>query len=140
MTLLNLRWKRYGGRAHTGLTGLLICADGGGNNGSCRHGWKYHLQQISDEIDIPVTVCHYPPGTSKWNRIKHRLFSYIRMNWQGKPLETYQAVVNLIGATTSRSGLKVHAKLDRRMYENGERMDNAGMKHLNIRQHRTLPQ
>ena len=133
-------WKRYGGRAYTDSTGLLICADGGGSNGSRTHAWKYHLQRLSGEIGIPVTVCHYPPGTSKWNRIEHRLFSYISMNWQGKPLETYRTVVNLIGATTNRSGLRVHARLDRRKYENGERIDGTTMKHLNIRPHRTLPQ
>lgn len=86
-----------------------------------------------------MTLCHYPPGTSKWNRIEHRLFSYTSMNWQGKPLETCQTAVNLIGATTNRSGLRVHARLDRRKYEKGERIDGTTMKHLNIRPHRTLP-
>ena len=112
----------------------------GGSNGSRRRGWKYYLQRLSGEIGIPVIVCHYPPGTSKGNRIEHRLFSYISMNWQGKPLGTYQTVANLIGGATNRSGPKVHARLDRRTYENGKHIDDTTMKHLNIRQHRTLPQ
>ena len=132
-------WRRYGSREYQKSTGLLICADGGGSNGSRRHAWKYHLQMFSNEIGVPITVCHYPPGTSKWNKIEHKMFSFISMNWQGKPLETYQTVVNLIGATTNSSGLRVHARLDRKKYQNGEYITKAAMKELNVLPHRTLP-
>ena len=87
--------------------GLLITADGGGSNGSRVRLWKLELQTLADEIGIPITVCHLPPGTSKWNKIEHRLFSFITGNWRGKPLVSHQVIVQLIAATTTKAGLKV---------------------------------
>jgi len=79
----------------------LICADAGGSNGNRLRAWKVNLQQLADQIRIPITVCHYPPGTSKWNKIEHRLFSFISLNWKGQPLINYETVINLIGGTSS---------------------------------------
>ena len=100
---------------------LLLCADGGGSNSSRTRAWKYHLQQLADELALPITVCHYPPGTSKWNKIEHRMFSHISMNWAGQPLVSYEAVVNLIGATTTRKGLNrsLARKNDKTLVEQG---------------------
>jgi hypothetical protein len=100
-------WRMLGRKRYPKAKRLLICADSGGSNGSRSRGWKYHLQEFVDEIQIPISVCHYPPGTSKWNKIEHRLFSFISMNWKGQPLMTFETVVNLIVGTTTRSGLEV---------------------------------
>jgi hypothetical protein len=86
---------------------IALCADAGGSNGNRLRAWKLNLQQMADQIRIPVTVCHYPPGTSKWNKIEHRLYSFISLNWRGEPLINYETIVNLIGATQTRTGLKV---------------------------------
>ena len=98
---------------------LMITADGGGSNGSRVRLWKLELQQLSDELDIPIRVSHFPPGTSKWNKIEHRLFSHISINWQGKPLVSHEVIVNLIAATTTRKGLKVSAEIDSKPYPKG---------------------
>jgi hypothetical protein len=100
----------------------LICADGGGSNGSRCRAWKDYLQQLADKLDLEIAVCHYPPGTSKWNKIEHRLFSFISINWRGKPLTSYETVVNLIGSTKTRKGLSVKAKLDQRNYPKGQKV------------------
>jgi stage V sporulation protein SpoVS len=98
---------------------LIITADGGGSNGSRVRLWKLELQQLSDELGIPIRVSHFPPGTSKWNKIEHRLFSHISMNWRGQPLVSHEVIVNLIAATTNRKGLKVRAELDSKPYPKG---------------------
>jgi hypothetical protein len=98
---------------------LIITADGGGSNGSRVRLWKVELQQLSDELGIPIRVSHFPPGTSKWNKIEHRLFSYISMNWRGQPLVSHEVIVKLIAATTTRKGLKVRAELDSKSYPKG---------------------
>jgi len=98
---------------------LIITADGGGSNGSRVRLWKLELQQLSDELGIPIRVSHFPPGTSKWNKIEHRLFSHISMNWRGQPLVSHEVIVNLIAATTTRKGLKVRAELDSKPYPKG---------------------
>ena len=98
---------------------LMITADGGGSNGSRVRLWKRELQQLADELAIPIRVSHFPPGTSKWNKIEHRLFSHISLNWRGKPLVTHDVIVNLIAATTTRNGLKVQAELDKTLYPKG---------------------
>jgi hypothetical protein len=104
------RWWRLDGKRHyRGADRLLICADSGGSNGNRQRAWKLHLQALSNETGMAITVCHYPPGTSKWNKIEHRLFSFISLNWHGKPLLNFETVVNLIGGTQTRSGLKVKA-------------------------------
>jgi hypothetical protein len=134
------RWWRLIGRRHYAkATGLLLCADGGGSNGFRNRGWKYHLQQLADALGLEVTVCHYPPGTSKWNKVEHRLFSYISLNWKGRPLVSYETVVNLIGATRTTAGLRVKAALDAGAYELGVKIPDVEMERLNLRPHRTLP-
>ena len=98
---------------------LIITADGGGSNGSRVRLWKIELQQLSNELGIPIRVSHFPPGTSKWNKIEYRLFSHITMNWRGQPLVSHEAIVNLIAATTTRKDLKVQAELDTKPYPKG---------------------
>jgi hypothetical protein len=97
----------------------MITADGGGSNGSRVRLWKLELQRLADELTIPIRVSHFPPGTSKWNKIEHRLFSHISLNWRGKPLISHEVIVNLIAATTTRKGLKVQAQLDTNPYPTG---------------------
>jgi hypothetical protein len=133
-------WRLIGHRHYPKATGWLLCADGGGSNGSRRRGWKYHLQDLTDQIGVPVTVCHYPPGTSKWNKIEHRMFSFISLNWQGVPLEDYATVVNLIGATRTRKGLRVRVRLDRRDYELRQEISDNEMAKLQLRPHDTHPE
>ncbi len=118
----------------------LICADGGGSNGSRCRAWKYYLQQLADKLDLEIAVCHYPPGTSKWNKIEHRLFSFISINWRGKPLTSYETVVNLIGSTKTRKGLSVKAKLDQKNYPKGQKVTKQQMEELNIKYHKVNPQ
>jgi len=105
-------WRLDGRRLYRDAGRLLICADSGGSNGNRLRAWKLGLQGLADEIGTPITVCHYPPGTSKWHKIEHRLFSFISINWRGRPLVNYATVVNLIGATKTRTGLRVKAVLD----------------------------
>lgn len=132
-------WRLFGRRHYRKATSLLICADGGGSNGSRVRAWKYHLQRLATDLGIPVTVCHYPPGASKWNQIEHRMFSYISLNWKGQPLTNYEAVLNLIGSTRTKAGLKVKALLDPKDYETGIKIPDAEMKRLNIRHHHDNP-
>lgn len=132
-------WKIDGRRRYASAARLLICADGGGSNSSRTRAWKVQLQDLADEMGVPITVCHYPPGTSKWNRIEHRLFSFISLTWKGQPLWSYEAVVNLIGSTRTRSGLKVKAVLDTNEYETGVSVSAQEMKGLRIRRHKTHP-
>ena len=135
------RWWRLIGRRHyaTTTTAVLLCADGGGSNGVRNRAWKYHSQRLADHLRRDITVCHYPPGTSKWNKIEHRLFSFISMNWRGRPLISYETVINLIGATRTKSGLRVKAMLDEGTYELGIKIPDEEMDRLDLRPHRTLP-
>ena len=134
------RWWRWLGRTtYPEASRLLICADAGGSNGNRLRAWKRHLQALANHIGMPITVSHYPPGTSKWNKIEHRLFSFISMNWKGIPLVSYQTVVNLIGSTKTRSGLKVKALLDTKDYATGEQITAAQMHELNLRGHSFHP-
>ncbi len=112
-------WLAMGSPLYPDVKELLITADGGGSNGSRVRLWKLELQQLSDELGIPIRVSHFPPGTSKWNKIEHRLFSHISMNWRGQPLVSHEVIVNLIAATTTRKGLHVHAELDSKPYPKG---------------------
>jgi hypothetical protein len=132
-------WKLVGRRQYPKAQSLLICADCGGSNGSRRRGWKYHLQEFVDEFGLSVTICHYPPGTSKWNKIEHQMFSFISINWQGKPLVDYETVVNLIGGTRTKSGLRIKAKLDTKEYEKGVAFTDEQMASINIKRHKTHP-
>lgn len=112
-------WLAMGSPLYPDVKELLITADGGGSNGSRVRLWKLELQQLSDELGIPIRVSHFPPGTSKWNKIEHRLFSHISMNWRGQPLVSHEVIVNLIAATTTRKGLQVRAELDSKPYPKG---------------------
>lgn len=112
-------WKRMGRRAYSQAIELLILADSGGSNGSRSRLWKIGVQRLANETGLQVTVCHFPPGTSKWNKIEHRLFSFITQNWRGRPLVSHEVIVNLIGSTTTRNGLNVKAKLSTKKYETG---------------------
>jgi hypothetical protein len=132
-------WRLFGRRHYPTAASLLICADGGGSNGSRVRAWKFHLQRLANYLEIPITVCHYPPGASKWNRIEHRMFSYISLNWKGQPLENYEAILNLIGSTRTKTGLKVKAVLDPTDYETGVKIPDQEMKRLNIHHHPENP-
>jgi transposase len=112
-------WRWMGKRRYPKAKGLLICADSGGSNGYRSHLWKRELQKLSNQQKIRITVCHFPPGTSKWNKIEHRLFSFISMNWRGHPLTDYQTIVNLIASTTTKAGLTVKVRLDINRYQRG---------------------
>ena len=132
-------WKLFGRRHYPRARRLLLCADGGGSNGARNRAWKYHLQQFADQMGFEVTVCHYPPGTSKWNKIEHRMFSFISLNWKGRPLVSYETVVNLIGATRTKTGLRIKAALDTRQYEAGVKISDEEMERINLRPHSTNP-
>ncbi len=126
-------WERLGRTRYPRAQRLLITADCGGSNSPRTRLWRWSLQQFANEVGLTVEVCHYPPGTSKWNKIEHRLFCHITRNWQGIPLETFEIVVNLIGATTTKSGLEVHAWLDEAEYEKGRKLTDAQLAEVRIR-------
>jgi hypothetical protein len=132
-------WNLDGKRHYRGAERLLICADSGGSNGNRQRAWKLQLQGFSDETGMAVTVCHYPPGTSKWNKIEHRLFSFISLNWRGKPLVNFETVINLIGGTRTRSGLKVKALLDTNQYETGVGTTDGEFDKLRLKRHKIHP-
>jgi Rhodopirellula transposase DDE domain len=134
------RWWRLDGRRLYPLANrLLICADGGGSNGSRLRAWKFQIQKFADDISIPITVCHYAPGTSKWNKIEHRLFSFISMSWKGQPLRSYASMINLIRATRTRTGLSVKAVLDTNQYATGIKVSKEQFRDVNIERHRIHP-
>jgi hypothetical protein len=132
-------WWLLGRKNYPHAKRLLICADAGGSNGHRLRAWKVHLQSLASELGIPISVSHYPPGTSKWNKIEHRLFSFITINWRGVPLVNYETVVALIGGTCTRSGLKVKALLDTREYETGVAVSDEQIADLNLRGHSFHP-
>ena len=129
-------WRTMGRPAYPEATRLLITADAGGSNGSRLRLWKIELQKLADETGLRIAVCHFPPGTSKWNKIEHRLFSYITQNWRGKPLRSFQAIVNLIAATTTKAGLKVHAGLNTEAYQSGIKVSDEELAQVKIRRDR----
>jgi hypothetical protein len=129
-------WKLDGRKAYPAARRLLICADAGGSNGNRLRAWKLNLQHLADEIRVPITVCHYPPGTSKWNKIEHRLFSFISLNWKGEPLINYETIINLIGGTKTRTGLKVKAVMDTNEYEIGIKVSDEQLEELRLRRHK----
>ncbi|MDR1049745.1 MAG: ISAzo13 family transposase [Deltaproteobacteria bacterium] len=131
---INGWWKYVGKKYYPSLDYILITADGGGSNGYRVKLWKYELQKLSNFLNVPIRVCHFPPGTSKWNKVEHRLFSFISTNWKGQPLRDYETIVNLISHTYTSKGLKVICKLDRRKYKLGvkltkEQIDSIHIKH-----------
>ena len=128
------RWWRYmGSKVYPQAKRLLITADGGGSNGSRCRLWKVELQRLADEIGLRISVCHFPPGTSKWNKIEHRMFCHITENWRGRPLVSREVVVNLIGHTTTTTGLSIRSALDERSYPTGREVTDQQMESLAIK-------
>jgi transposase len=126
-------WRSMGRPTYPEARRLLITADAGGSNGARLRLWKVELQKFADETGLRIAVCHFPPGTSKWNKIEHRLFSYISQNWRGKPLRSFEAVVSLIAATTTSTGLKVHAELNTKSYTAGMKVSDQELAQVRIR-------
>ncbi len=132
VTTIEAWWKQIGVKRYPTAREIFITADAGGSNSYRSHVWKYELQRVSDKLGLAIHVSHFPPGTSKWNKVEHRLFSFISINWRGRPLRSYETVVNLIANTTNRGGLVVRARLDRRKYPIGKRVSAKDMRALNI--------
>jgi Rhodopirellula transposase DDE domain len=128
-------WQHMGRRAYPRARSLVITADAGGSNGPRLRLWKWELQRLANRTGLAITVCHFPPGTSKWNKIEHRLFSHIAMNWRGTPLVSLAAIVSLIASTRSRSGLRVRSELDRRRYPDGVAVTDAQMATVRLKRH-----
>ena len=128
-------WYQMGKEQYSTATKLLIHADGGGSNGSRNKLWKFELQKLSTEIGLEISVCHFPPGTSKWNKIEHRLFSQISKNWRGRPLETYNIIVSLIASTKTTTGLKVNADIDKGIYRTGIKISKKDFNKINLYRH-----
>jgi hypothetical protein len=133
-------WRQCGVRHYPAARRLFVCADSGGSNAARNRAWKYYLQKFSDEAKLEIVVGHYPPGTSKWNKIEHRMFSFISMNWKGEPLVSFETVVKMISATTTKQGLRVKAVLDKSRYETGVKISKEQMNQLNIKPHRQNPE
>lgn len=125
-------WHHMGHEAYPQATRLLITADGGGSNGSRCRLWKVELQKLADELGLQLSVCHFPPGTSKWNKIEHRMFCHITQNWRGRPLVSREVVVNLIGHTTTKTGLAIRSALDENHYPTGREVTDQQMEDLSI--------
>jgi DDE family transposase len=125
-------WRHEGKRLYPKARNLLITADAGGSNGWRLRLWKVELQKFADEFGLTLSVCHFPPGTSKWNKVEHRLFSFISSNWRGEPLRDYETIVNLIAQTTTAKGLTVICRLDRRKYPTGRKITAEQMKQVNL--------
>ena len=128
-------WQRMGRAVYPKATELLVTADGGGSNSSRSRLWKRELQRFASRSKLKITVTHYPPGTSKWNRIEHRLFCHITQNWRGRPLESVETVVSLIGSTQTRAGLRVRASVDANAYEKGLKVTDEEMDTLHLARH-----
>ena len=129
-------WRSEGRSLYSQAKVLLITADGGGSNGSRLRLWKLELQKFADETGLSISVCHFPPGTSKWNKVEHRLFSFISSNWRGEPLRDYETIVNLISRTTTAKGLQVTCRLDRRKYPTGRKVTDEEIKRVNLKRNR----
>jgi len=126
-------WRREGRRLYPAANHLLITADGGGSNGYRLRLWKLELQKLATETELAIHVCHFPPGTSKWNKVEHRLFSFISSNWRGEPLRDYETVVRLIAGATTATGLTVTCRLDRRKYTLGRKVSDQEFDQINLR-------
>jgi len=133
-------WEQLGSERYPDASELMITADCGGSNGYRTRLWKTELQQLADDTGLQISVCHFPPGTSKWNRIEHRLFSFISQNWRGKPLVSHEVIVNLIGATTTRTGLEVYARLDEGSYPKDVKVSDAQLAAVNLEGHNFHPE
>jgi hypothetical protein len=128
-------WRRMGRRAYPDATRLLVTADGGGSNGYRTRLWKLELQRFADESGLDITIAHYPPGTSKWNKIEHRMFCHITQNWRGRPLESVEAIVSLIGSTTTKAGLRIRSALDSKAYDKAIRVSDEELASIHIKPH-----
>ena len=133
-------WKQLGKRYYPRAKELLITADSGGSNGYRNRGWKYFLNQLTKETGFKITVLHFPPATSKWNKIEHRMFSFISMNWKGKPLTDYEVIINFIKNTTTTKGLEIFARLDKKQYKIGKKFSDEEMERINIMHHEFRPE
>lgn len=125
-------WQQMGQKIYQDASELLITADCGGSNGYRVRLWKTELQKLATEIGLKIRVCHFPPGTSKWNKIEHRMFCHITENWRGRPLLSREVVVNLIGNTTTKTGLNIQAKLDENSYPIGQKISDDELSHVNL--------
>jgi Rhodopirellula transposase DDE domain len=132
-------WKICGRKRYPNASCLLICADGGGSNGSRNRLWKTCLQDLANKLKLDITVCHYPPGTSKWNKVEHRMFSFISLNWKGIPLKNYETIIKLISGTTTKTGLKIKANLDKNTYNKGIKIPDEDFDKLNLKYHKKYP-
>jgi len=126
-------WSKMGSHVYSEATELLITADCGGSNGNRARLWKVSLQRLADELGLRISVCHFPPGTSKWNKIEHRMFSHISMNWRGKPLTSHEIIINLIANTTTQKGLKIQAEIDTGLYRKGIKVTNRELAKVNVK-------
>ncbi len=133
-------WKNIGKRNYRNAIELLICSDSGGSNSSRSKLWRFYLQRFANKTGLKITVCHFPPGTSKWNKIEHKMFSFISMNWKGKPLRNYEMILNLIEGTKTKRGLKIKAKMDKNIYELGKTISEKQMEKINLINHKINPQ
>jgi hypothetical protein len=132
-------WQHLGAERYPEATSLTITADGGGSNSSRTRLWKVELQKLADELGLVIRVLHFPPGTSKWNKIEHRMFSFVSLNWRGRPLESLEVIIDLIGSTTTSAGLKVYARLDPGDYVKGIKVTDAELAAVNIVRHEFHP-
>ena len=133
-------WENIGKKNYQDAKELLICADGGGSNASRSRLWKFYLQKFANKTGLKITVCHFPPGTSKWNKVEHKMFSFISMNWRGRPLINYEIIINLIEGTQTKNGLKIKAKIDKKIYELKQKVSNEEFEKINFLRHEINPQ
>lgn len=129
-------WKSMGKKAYPCAPELFITADGGGSNGYRVRLWKIEVQKLADQLKMPITICHFPPGTSKWNKIEHRMFSFITQNWRGKPLLDYEVIVSLIAGTTTTTGLEIKCKLDTNKYPDAIKVTDSELESVNLKRHK----
>ena len=128
-------WEHLGRARYPSAQTLTITADSGGSNNPRTRLWRYELQRLADTTGLSIRVCHFPPGTSKWNKIEHRMFSFVSLNWRGKPLESLEMIINLIANTSTSTGLKLYAQLDDRTYERGIEITDEQLAAVNITRH-----
>lgn len=140
VTSIESWWKNIGKLNYSKAKELVICADCGGSNGSRNRLWKYCLAQFGHKNKLKVTVLHYPPGTSKWNKIEHKMFSFISMNWRGKPLISYEVIINLLNSVKTKTGLRISAKMDKKQYQKGKKVTEKELEEIKIISHEVNPQ
>ena len=133
-------WKNIGKRNYPKAKELLICSDSGGSNANRSRLWKFYLKKFANKTKLKITVCHFPPGTSKWNKIEHKMFSFISMNWKGKPLRSYEMILNLIEGTKTKKGLRIKAKIDKNIYELKKKVSDEDFEKINLVRHKINPQ